>query len=120
MLRRCLLSLLLFGMALSPASAAWLGFRNDMNQAVVVQTYTECKSGARLGTPHRLYPGETTWDWVSDNNTRKLQVTDARSSKTILLRGADIPVGKDDILYGLQGDAKSVQARKVWEGTRPR
>jgi hypothetical protein len=104
----------------SPAAAGWLGFRNDLSQAVIVQTYTECQAGTRLGTPHRLYPNETTWDWVSDHSVRKLLVSDAQSSKNALLRGVEVSIGKEDVLYNLQRAEKGIQLRKAWEGKRPR
>jgi hypothetical protein len=105
------------------ASAGWMGFRNDLNHAIVVQTYTEARDGVRYGTPHRLYPGETTWEWVSDQSSRKLIITDTQSPRSTLLKGAEVSVSKDDVLLSVaetcpKSGAKAVQVQKSWEGNR--
>jgi hypothetical protein len=101
------------------ADAAWLGFRNDLGYAIQVQSCTQCKDGTRQGIPHKLHPGELAWDWVAVGSTRQIVVRDAANAANPLVR-ADITLGKQDVLYSIQRDGKSIHLRKTWEGSRQR
>jgi hypothetical protein len=107
-----LLVLLLLASGPAMACADWLGFRNDAKQTVIVRTVIQTPNGSRAGTVMILYPGETRWDLVKDNNSRQVIVQDAKPPrKTMGTKPVPAPVG-GDALY-------SIQPRPVPPGADP-
>jgi hypothetical protein len=67
-----------------PARSDWLGFRNDLKTAVIVQ-------GINVGNPaasnlHRLFPGEACMEVILRPGNRLVLVYDART-KLLLYQG---------------------------------
>ncbi len=93
------------------ARAGWLGFRNDLSHAVIVQVAADGQA-AKRGASYHLYPGEVTWDWVCADCSRHITIYDARGDKPMLVR-FEACLGKDDLLYAIQATDNGVQAVKV-------
>jgi|GEM_PF-5548040 len=107
----------------SAAEASWLGFRNDSRLILTVQTYTESRQGNRLGVPHLLHPGETSWEWVEPNCSRRLQVRSGTAPRTLQVQGVELTVKSSDALFAIQANPQAaaetkLEVRKVWEGNR--
>lgn len=107
----------------STAEASWLGFRNDSRLVLTVQTYTESRQGNRLGVPHLLHPGETSWEWAEAHCSRRLHVRSGTAPRTLLLQGVELSVKSSDALFAIQDCSQAaketkLEVRKVWEGSR--
>jgi hypothetical protein len=72
------LALLALGAAPACTQAAWLGFRNDGNTAVIMQRACVVKGELRWGKARVLYPGEVSWDSIAKPGTKQIRVFDAR------------------------------------------
>jgi hypothetical protein len=106
---------LLAAFCATPAAAGWLGFRNDLNRAVVVQASGNVLGAVHRCTPRYLYPGEVAWDWVPENSHREIMIYDGTPARAVLDR-LDASVGKDDLFYVIQSAGKgekSVQTIQV-------
>jgi hypothetical protein len=60
------------------ADAAWLGYKNDTQTVIVVQSASMVNNQVRLGKAHTLYPGEIAWDAVTAPGLRRLSVFDPK------------------------------------------
>ena len=60
------------------ADAAWLGYKNDTQAVIVVQSASMVNNQVRLGKAHILYPGEIAWDAVSAPGLRQISVFDPK------------------------------------------
>jgi hypothetical protein len=101
--------------------AGWLGVRNDLGQAIIVQA-VETKDQTRQTVSHRLYPGETTWEWIPTGTERKLTILDPQANRTIMVR-SELTIGNLDSLHAVQAACKPcgtkvTEVRKAWEGNR--
>jgi hypothetical protein len=100
------------------AAAAWLGLRNDLGHAVVIQAATTGSAGARQEPPVVLKPGEVTWDWVAEKTVRQITVHDARPPRPALTR-LKVDFTQGDQFYVIQSvgqpgsNEKTVQAVKT-------
>ena len=107
----------------SAAEASWLGFRNDSRLVLTVQTYAESRQGNRLGVPHLIHPGETSWEWVEPQCSRRLNVRSGAAPRTLLVQGVELSVKSSDALFAIQPSPQpaketKLEVRKVWEGSR--
>lgn len=98
----------LFGLALiagmlcaSTADAAWLGFKNDTNAVVVIQTATVVNGQIRRGKPYVLYPGEVAWEPVATPGIRQINVYDPKANNKQVHQDA-VNCQKVDIFQSLQ------------------
>src|SRR5437016_4195438 len=80
----------------SLASAAWLGYKNETNAVIVVQSATAVNGKIVRGKPHQLYPGEVAWDTVPQPGVRQVSIFDAKANNrlvaqdTVNCAGADV------------------------------
>src|SRR5438045_133033 len=73
--------------AAAPAwvQAAWLGYKNDTQTVIIVQSASAVNNQLRPGKAHVLYPGEIAWDAVTAPGPRRLSVYDPKQSNRLLL-----------------------------------
>jgi|SRR5438128_12373091 len=77
------------------ASAAWLGYKNETNAIIVVQSATVVNGQIVRGKPHQLYPGEVAWDTVPQPGVRQVSIIDPKARlvvarDTVNCTGADV------------------------------
>src|SRR5947209_13893524 len=78
------------------ASAAWLGYKNETNAIIIVQSATVVNGQVVRGKPHLLYPGEVAWDTVPKPGARQVSIYDPKannrlvSQDTVNCAGADV------------------------------
>jgi hypothetical protein len=82
----------------APASAGWLGLRNDTPAVLVVQQSHVVNNKVTLGRPLVLYPGEVNWDSVVQPCVRTIAVYDPRQPLRPLYENK-VPCGGPDLLY---------------------
>src|SRR5947208_16118251 len=83
-------------------AAGVVGFRNDTNQVVSVQTVLVLPNGmTRSGKPQMLYPGEVAIDGLIGTGTRKITVTDPKKPNAAALCEAERTVN-DDSFFSVQ------------------
>jgi hypothetical protein len=99
------LALIVSGFAPAAAEAASLGYRNDLNVPIVIQTVFVVDHQLRKGKTLLLAPGEVTLDPVTPLGARRIIINGARRPNPLLMQD-DINV-KDDIFYSVQLDAKT-------------
>src|SRR6266568_4340942 len=87
-------------------AAGLVGYRNDMNQAVVVQSSVTSDGRTSLSKPQTLYPGEVALDNLAFVGTRRITVYDTKNTKVVLFQG-DV-TNSDDALYSIQSKASTV------------
>lgn len=68
----------------SIASAAWLGYKNETNAIIVVQSATVVNGQVIRGKPHRLYPGEVAWDTVPQPGVRQVSIYDPKANNRLV------------------------------------
>ncbi|MCS6977249.1 MAG: hypothetical protein NZM31_09625 [Gemmatales bacterium] len=110
------------GLGMGRVEAAWLGFRNDTEAAVVIQTGSLVGNRLVPGVPQRLLPGETSWEWVGEESRRQVRVS-VGGQLGSAARGLEASVGKLDVLYAIRvrrlANGETFFAlEKVWEGRR--
>jgi hypothetical protein len=95
-------------LALLPAfaNAAWLGYKNNTNAVVVIQTSDlvvvngQVKPG-RVGKAHTLYPGEVAWDPIAAPGPRLISIYDPKQNNKLIFQDrADC--NKNDIFLSFQ------------------
>src|SRR5437870_13393757 len=96
------LALLVCPLWASAANAAGVvGFRNDTNQVISVQTVQVLPNGTtKSGKPQILYPGEVSVDGLIGTGPRKITVTDPKKKDTVL---CDVTQNlNDDAFFSVQ------------------
>lgn len=83
------------------ADAAWLGFKNDTNAVIIIQTSTVVNGQVRGGKPHKLYPGEVAWDPVAAPGIRLIGVYDPKQNNKLLVQDT-VNSQNADIFLSLQ------------------
>src|SRR5437763_687343 len=83
----------------SAAAAGVVGFRNDTNQVIVVQSSVTVNNVVRHGKAQMLAPGEVAVDGMIVAGPRRITVYDPKKPKTPLYQD-DVRVG-DDVLYSI-------------------
>jgi|HubBroStandDraft_6_1064221.scaffolds.fasta_scaffold773343_2 hypothetical protein len=68
----------------SIASAAWLGYKNETNAIIVVQSAAVVNGQVIRGKPHQLYPGEVAWDTVPQPGVRQVSIFDPRANNRLV------------------------------------
>ena len=87
-------------MAANSASAAGLvGYRNDTNQVIVVQSIITSNGETRASKRQTLYPGEVVLDGLAFTGMRKIVVYDAK--KNIKLFEGSV-TNTDDAFYAIR------------------
>jgi hypothetical protein len=99
------LALCVLGLAPTAVEAASLGYRNDLNVPIVIQTVVVVNNQLRKGKPLILLPGEVSLDPVTPMGARRIIINGARRPNPLLFQD-DITV-KDDVFYSVQFDAKT-------------
>jgi hypothetical protein len=89
----------------SAANAAWLGYKNNTNAVVIIQTtdlvvVNGQVTAGRSGKAHALYPGEVAWDPIAAPGPRMITIYDAKQ-KTRLHQDR-VDCNKNDIFLSLQ------------------
>lgn len=85
-LRSSVALVFLLAAATSSAHAGWLGFRNQLTHAVLIESTRQVKNTIHTTAPQFLYPGETLWHRTRDVNSRRITVLDARAGRPVLVR----------------------------------
>ena len=94
------------------ASAAWLGYKNDTQAAIVVQTSVVVNDKVVRGKEHKLYPGEIAWDNIPVAGPRQISVMDPKANNK--LTGQEtINVANQDIFLSVQWQAQPQQPGKA-------
>jgi hypothetical protein len=93
------------------AEAASLGFRNDLNVPIVIQSVIVVNNQLRKGKPLVLLPGEVTLDPVVPVGTRRIIINGARRPNPLLFQD-DIAV-KDEHFFSVQFDNKTAKVKLV-------
>lgn len=124
-LRAMLMSCIWLDLAPDQSQAAWLGFRNDTDSAVVVQTGSLVGNRVVLGTPQKLLPRETSWEWIAEGSIRLVRVSAGGPAGAATARGLEVRVNKLDVLYAvrlrrLPNGEVTAALERVWEGQRNR
>src|SRR5882762_942574 len=96
------LALLVCPLWVSAADAAGVvGFRNDTNQVISVQTTLEMPNGVvKRGKPQMLYPGEVAIDGLIGTGTRRITVSDPKKPNATPLFD-DKKMLTDDTFYSV-------------------
>ena len=96
---------LLLGLAAAGSARAdgLVGFRNDTNYVIVVQSSIVVNNVVKKGKPQMLYPGEVALDGQIGTGTRHITIYDPKKPKTPL-HETDVTVGKD-VLFSIQTEA---------------
>ncbi len=98
------MSLIVTGVSAAEADAAGLvGYRNDTEQVVVVQSTITVNGATRRSKPQMLYPGEVALDGLAAQGSRRITVTDPKKPNTPLFQG-DVTC-TDDVFYSIQAKA---------------
>src|SRR5262249_9743205 len=100
-----ILALCVLGFAPAAVEAASLGYRNDLNVPIVIQTVVVVNNQLRKGKPLILLPGEVSFDPVTPSGARRIIINAARRPNALLFQD-DITV-KDDVFYSVQFDNKT-------------
>jgi len=87
-------------------AAGLVGFRNDTQQAVVVQSTIVSNGVTRRSKPQTLYPGETALDSLAFTGTRSVTVYDSKKPSVVLMT-ADVN-STDDVFYSIQTKTATV------------
>jgi hypothetical protein len=101
----------------SQADAAWLGLRNDLSHAVVIQATTTSPAGTRQEPSFTLAPGEITWAWVAEKTVRHITIHDARPPRGTLTR-VQADLAKGDQLYIIQTGSRPGNSDKTVQVVR--
>jgi hypothetical protein len=87
--------------AAPPAEAAWLGFRNDTNNTLVVQGASFVNNVPRWGKPNRLLPGEVYWENILVPGPKLIAVFHINQPNRPLHREI-IQTAGTDLFYSIQ------------------
>ncbi|SRR6266851_2752605 len=83
-------------------AAGVVGFRNDTNQVISVQTVLLLPNGmTKRGKPQQLFPGEVAIDGLIGTGTRRITVTDPKKPNAAALYEGEITL-TDDAFYSVQ------------------
>src|SRR4051812_12032739 len=93
----------------SADAAGLVGYRNDTNQAVVVQSTVTSNGRSSVSKPQTLYPGEVALDNLAFTGTRKITVYDAKNTKAVLFQ--DEVTNTDDAFYSIVGKAATLPVK---------
>jgi hypothetical protein len=99
------LALTVLGLLPTSVEAASLGFRNDLNVPIIIQSVIVVNNQVRKGKPLVLLPGEVSLDPVIPPGARRIIINGARRPNPLLFQD-DIMV-KDDLFYSVQVDNKT-------------
>lgn len=91
------------GLLPAPADAAWLGFRNDTQNVIVVQGASIVNNQPRWGKPYRLFPGEIYWENILIPGNKLIHVYDPKQPNVPLLREV-IQFQGADLFYAVETD----------------
>ena len=81
-----------------PASAAWLGYRNETAAAIVVQSSVVVNGKVLRGKAHVLYPGEIAWDNIAAPGARQLTIYDPKANNRQVFQDSINVVNQDIFL----------------------
>ncbi len=108
-----LLALLSLGALPAASQGAWIGFRNDMKDPIVVQGASVVNGQVRWGKPHTLLPGEVCWDCIIQPGNKIIKVVSAKPPNKVLYQNTMMVVG--DLFFSVQfqppANAKLVPAK---------
>lgn len=91
----CVLGLPSFSMA------AWLGYKNNTQAVIVVQTSVNVNGRIMNGKAHTLYPGEVAWDNIAAAGMRQVAVYDAKANNR-LVTAENINIQNQDVFLSAQ------------------
>jgi hypothetical protein len=87
--------------------AAWLGFRNDLKIAVIMQ---ELPAGQMIGGQvRRLFPGEQALDFLLQPVKLSITIVDGRNPNRVLYQDSIVVQKKGDQFYSLRQDPATGQ-----------
>jgi len=99
-----MLAMLLLAAAPAFSWAGWLGFRNDLKEAVTVQSSVVAPNRRPVpGRPKTLVAGEVAWEAVLLPGNRIIQIYD--SNKRLIYQKIIPVVG--DLFFSIQSDPKA-------------
>src|SRR5437870_3113686 len=89
------LTLAVAGLLPAVADAAWLGFRNDTPNAIIVQGASLVNTQPRWGKPYRLDPGEVYWENILVPGNKLVHVYDPKQPNVPMSRDVIQCLGAD-------------------------
>lgn len=104
-------ALLIVALLTPNVAAGWLGLRNDLGRAVVVQSATEADGTVRRGIPQTLDSGEATWTQIAPRTVKRFTIYDSRPPRAVLYQ-LDVSDAGEDQFFIIQEKGKSVEVVK--------
>lgn len=106
------LAVLAIGAVPGSASAAWLGYKNETNAPIAVQTAIEVKvvvngqvrSQIVRGKAHVLFPGEVAWDNIPTPGARQISIYEPKANNRLVHQDTINVLGQD-IFLAVQSEA---------------
>jgi hypothetical protein len=86
-----------------------VGFRNDTNHVIVVQSTVVVNNVVKKGKPQMLYPGEVALDGQVGTGNRHITIYDPKKPNTPL-HEADVTVAKD-VLFSIQTEVAAMPVK---------
>lgn len=105
-----LLGLCTLGASASEAEAAWLGFRNDTKDPIIVQGMSVVAGQTRQGRRHILQPGQEGWDIIAAPGLKKIIIVDAKQPTRVLYQDS-VNIGATDQFFSIQLDTPAKPAK---------
>lgn len=99
--KTCIIAWCAITLAASDARAAWLGYRNDTREVIVVQTAILVNDRPVRGKEHKLFPGEVAWDNIPNAGPRQISIMDPKANNKLMFQ-QNVNVGNQDIFLSVQ------------------
>jgi hypothetical protein len=93
----------------SARAAGLVGYRNETNMPVVVQSVVVSNGKTTLSKPQKLYPGEVALDSLAFTGTRKIVVYDAKTPDVKLFQG-DVN-STEDVFFAIRPKEMTVKVK---------
>lgn len=90
-------------------AAGLVGYRNDTQQPIVVQSVVTSNGMTRRSKPQTLYPGEVALDSLAFTGVRTIMVYDAKKPTIILYQGDVNSI--DDVFFSIRPKAVTLKVK---------
>ena len=97
----------------APLQAAWLTFRNDTKEAVLVQELVTVKGKAIASKPVKLQPGETFREFQPAALTKTIQILEPGKAANKLLNQSDVAIKDKDLTMSIASAGGQVKLTAV-------
>jgi hypothetical protein len=100
------------------ADAAWVTFKNDTSESVVVQEITIVNGQVKRGKPATLLPGESLREFVPGPTVKKIEIFDAQKPDQKLWSG-NLGCKEDTQSFSISESGGRVTVRPVAASSAP-